>query len=136
MVDLVDMVRAMSEVRFPQARGDILSALSALASPEYQQRVWIERDYPREGYYDDFTLNINILYDDTCVLEDPEKAVGIYLKDRIEAAVLADLARALDALFAALGTERSDLEYMQSPLWRRVVESAKSAYRTLCAGNA
>ncbi|WP_283137811.1 SCO4402 family protein [Rhizohabitans arisaemae] len=132
MVEVVDMAHSMSDdVRFPEMRREIISAVNALASPEHQQRVWIDREYPHPGYYDDFTLNIHILYDDTDVLENTSSCIGDYLRSQDEVDALTKLAAAIDAMFAALGTELEDLDYMRSPFWGSVVSAAAAAVRVL-----
>jgi hypothetical protein len=128
---MVDVACAMSEVKFPDMRSDIIAAVRALADSEYQNRVWIERRYPHEGYFDDFTNNVHILYDDTKVLENPEGSVGLFLRSQEEAVALVDLANAMNAMFLALGTDRSDIEYMESTLWDNVVKSAIAALKVI-----
>ncbi|MGW1878755.1 SCO4402 family protein [Streptomyces sp. NPDC001975] len=121
----------LSIVEFPDMRENVISAVRALADREYQERVWIQRIYPEDGYFDDFTLNINILYDDTLVLEDPASALGTILSSQQEVAVLTVLRSALDELLEREGTNKSDAEYLASPLWSAVVDSASAAYRIL-----
>lgn len=123
----------MSEVRFPQMRAEVIDAVRALADPEYQQRVWIRRELPQPDYYDDFTLNIHILYDDTRVLEEPAGTVGDVLRSAEEATALAPLARQLDALFDRYGTDLSDEEYLATPEWAGVVRAAQTALAALTA---
>ncbi|GII66870.1 hypothetical protein Skr01_69550 [Sphaerisporangium krabiense] len=124
----------MTNVKYPEARAEVVLAIKSLADVDYQQRVWVERLYPQPGYYDDFTQNIHILYDDTAVLEDPISAVGIYLKSRDEADALISVARALENIFADLGTERPDADYLRSPLWGAVVEAAARASQVMSDG--
>ncbi|MER7182680.1 hypothetical protein ABT404_24920 [Streptomyces hyaluromycini] len=118
-------------VRFPEMRQNVISAVRALSDKAYQMRVWIGRDYPGEGYFDDFAMNLSILYDDTLVLDDPVASLGTVLASRQEAAALAGLGSALDELLGREGTGRSDAEYVASPLWGAVVESAAVAYRIM-----
>jgi len=121
----------MNEIKFPDMRRDVLDAVRALADPEYQRRVWLERRYPHEGFFDDFTLNVNTLYDDTQVLENPHQALGDILRTTKEVAAMEDLAQALDALFDRLGTELSDEEYVGAPEWELVVRAAREALAEL-----
>ncbi|NJP94869.1 hypothetical protein HCN51_36470 [Nonomuraea sp. FMUSA5-5] len=123
----------MNDVRFPEGRMEIVSAVAALASRDHQRRVWVERRYPRKDYYDDFSTNVHILYDDTRVLEDPSAAIGIYLRSEQEAAALANLAEILNAVFAEMGTESADSEYLKSRLWESVIRSASVALHALLA---
>jgi hypothetical protein len=112
-------------------RNEVIGAIRALADPNYQEAVWIRREYPHPGYYDDFDLNIHILYDDTGVCEDPFGSIGSYLKSKREAEVVSQLADALNALLAAEGDDRSDSEYLGSPHWQAVVHAASTAYEVL-----
>ena len=121
----------LNSVRLPEMRMNVISAIEALADREYQRRVWIDRKYPSEGYYDDFTLNINILYDDTLVLRGPRATLGLILESEEEVAVLDELASALNALFEVEGTEKEDWEYIESPFWERVVQSASAALQVM-----
>lgn len=118
-------------VRFPEMRHNVISAVKALSDRAHQERVWIGRVYPGEGYFDDFTMNLNILYDDTLVLDDPVATLGTVLASRQETAALAGLGLALDELLGREGTDKSDVEYIASPLWDAVVESAAVAYRIM-----
>ncbi|RCH61741.1 hypothetical protein DT019_36535 [Streptomyces sp. SDr-06] len=73
-----------AQVTLPQMRVEAISALRALSDPEYQQQVWIDRTYSKANFYDDFTLNVNLLYDDTTVLAGPEAALGYTLASQAE----------------------------------------------------
>ncbi|MEU1512371.1 hypothetical protein ABZ490_09440, partial [Streptomyces sp. NPDC005811] len=83
------------------------------------------------GYYDDFTMNVHILFDDTLVLEDPAATLGTILKSGEEVDVMAVLAAALDDLLDTEGSEKPDVEYMASPMWGAVVRAAGTAYALL-----
>lgn len=120
----------MSEVRFPQMRNEIVQAVKALADRDYQWSVWVRRELP-PGRYDEFTHRIHILYDDTQVLEDPDNAVGVYLRNTEEADVMRTLGSAIDSLFDDLGTELSDEEYLRAPGWTAVVDAATDALKVL-----
>ncbi|MFJ7150587.1 hypothetical protein ACIQVT_20665 [Streptomyces sp. NPDC100445] len=117
----------LSGVSLPEMRRSIISAVRALADEEYQRRVWVDRNYPKEGYYDDFDMNLHILFDDTLVLEDPEAALGTVLRSVLEVDAMATLASALDDLLAMEGEDKTDAEYISSPLWGPVVRSASVA---------
>ncbi|MFG2971345.1 hypothetical protein ACGFZS_49595 [Streptomyces sp. NPDC048288] len=105
----------MTDIEFPEMRENILSAVRALSDAEYQERVWIRREYPRVGYFDDFTLNLNIIFDGTLVLEDPALALGKILRPQEEVTVMMDLVERIDLVLKAEGPDRSDAEYMRSP---------------------
>lgn len=118
----------LSQVSFPEMRRSVLSAVRALSDESYQRRVWIDRCYPQEGYYDDFSTNIHILFDDTLVLEDPASTLGTVLKCEEEVAAMVALASSVNDLLEREGGERVDAEYIASPLWGAVVRSASKAY--------
>jgi immunity protein 7 of polymorphic toxin system len=113
-------------VRYPEMRAQIIEALQALADPAYQQRVWVEGRYPREGYYDDLTYNINVLYDDTAVIADPLAQVGVTLRDSREADAIGALGRSLDPVLAATQTA-TDAETLAHPAWPQVIAAAQVA---------
>ncbi|MGC5288022.1 SCO4402 family protein [Micromonospora sp. DT231] len=123
----------MSEIRFPEMRHEIVRAVQALADPVYQWSAWVRRELP-PGEYDEFTHRVHILYDDTQVLEDPDAAIGAYLRSPEEADAMRHLARAIDSLFEELGTELSDEEYLQAPGWAAIVDAAGVALATLRDG--
>ncbi|MCN9243085.1 hypothetical protein NGF19_20160 [Streptomyces sp. RY43-2] len=132
MAEVEDMeLSQLNGVGFPDMRRNVISAVRALADAEYQRRVWIERIYPREGYYDDFTLNLNILYDDTLVLDDPASTLGTVLRSEGEVSAMEALASAVDALLQREGDGRMDADYMASPLWDAVLRSALVAYEVM-----
>lgn len=53
-----------------------------------ERRVWVDRVYPDLGYYDDLTHNINVLYEDTHVAENPRGQIGVSLANEEEAVAL------------------------------------------------
>ncbi|MFH9073625.1 SCO4402 family protein [Streptomyces alboflavus] len=122
---------ARKVVKLPEMRAEVVSAVQALASPEHQQRVWIDRTYPHPDYYDDLTLNVHILYDDTTVLASPEAALGNTLASEQEVRAMQELAHALDAALDDAGADAPDAEYLRSPLWPQVVTAAQAALAAL-----
>ncbi|WP_221357754.1 SCO4402 family protein [Streptomyces beigongshangae] len=121
----------LSDVTLPEMRRSVISAIGALADRDYQKRVWVDRIFPKEGYYDDFAMNLHILFDDTLVLEDPASQVGTILKCHDEVTVMEALATSINTLLAHEGEEKEDAEYMSSPLWESVVNSAIFAHRLM-----
>ncbi|MET9482693.1 hypothetical protein [Streptomyces sp. NPDC006638] len=117
----------LSGVSFPDMRRNVVSAVRALADEEYQHRVWVGRIYPQEGFYDDLSVNLNILYDDTLVLDDPPSALGTVLTSEEEVAAMVVLASAVDDLLRREGNDKTDAEYVASPLWGAVLRSASTA---------
>lgn len=118
----------MTDVKYPQMRQEAASALAALADPEYQRRVWIDRKYPRDDFYDDLTLNVNILYD--MVLPDPKSRIGTVLTSEKEANHLIRLEEVLGPLIAEL-RDAPDSRYLADPRWKEVVAAASSALSSM-----
>jgi len=114
-----------SVIRYPGMRQQVLSAIDALADPEYQQRVWIRRELPHPDYYDELDLNVHILFDDAQVLPDPASAVGVLLHpDEVEP--LGALGTVLDPLIDELD-DQPDAVYLGHPRWGEVVRAAEAA---------
>jgi hypothetical protein len=118
------MRTTVTPVRYPEMRREVVNALTSLSDPAYQRRVWIGRDYPREGFFDDLTLTVNVLYD--MVLPDPGARLGTVLTDDREVDTLALLERVLGPLIADLG-DAPDARYLSDPRWGDVVDAARSA---------
>ncbi|WP_240351514.1 SCO4402 family protein [Streptomyces olivoreticuli] len=113
-------------IQLPEMRAEVITAVRALSDPEYQKRVWVDRQYPSPGYFDDFTLNVNIL-DDATVLDAPYATIGFTLASDEEAGAMAELAGCLGEVLDAVGAESPDDAFLASPLWEKVVAAAKAA---------
>lgn len=123
--NVVNMESSPNAVTYPEMRNEVMGAVEALADPEYQHRVWIRREYPQDGYYDDLSHRVNILFDDTMVLPSPEGGVGsVIYADEVQP--LAALGSVLGPLIADLG-DVPDMEYLADARWRAVVEAAQKA---------
>lgn len=118
----------MNDVEFPEMRSEVVLAIRALADSDYQQRVWIRREYPHPKFYDDFTMNIHVLYDDTRLLELLDEAkIGDVLRNEDERASLRPLRDALETLFDRQGMKLTDEQYLATPEWPAVVSAAQTA---------
>ena len=104
-------------------RYQTISAPAALSDEEYQQRVWIRREYPRAGYFDDFTLNIHVLYDDCVVIPDPARKWSTAWSEIVR---LHALDQVLGPLLHELG-DASDATYLADPRWPTVRVRAGTA---------
>jgi hypothetical protein len=117
-------------VEHPEMRANLLDVLKALADPDYQRRVWVERQYPHPGYYDDLEANINFLYDDSDIAEDPHRNIGYALRNEVEARAMENLHKALSPLYDSLPPDTHDAEVIAMPEWQAVVAAARQAIRT------
>lgn len=111
------------DVKYPEMRSEVVEAVRALSDPGYQHSQW-GRYEDGVNYYDDLTLNIHVLYDDSMVLPDPHVAVPDVLHES-EVSVFAALEQALGPMIKDLGDE-PDSAYISDPRWRAVVEAAAS----------
>lgn len=124
----------MNQVNFPHMRAEIVGALEALADPAYQQRVWVERQYPTPQFYDDLDMNIHTLFDDTAILPDPAAGVGAYIWED-EVYPLEELGRLLSSLIDDLDDADTGV-YMSDPRWPVVVDRAAAALQVFRAREA
>jgi hypothetical protein len=108
-------------------RLDVVAALQSLADPQ-RQKKWgkIEKGV---NYYDDLTLDMNILYDDCQVLPDPSLSIGSILYPS-EVEVLRSVHDALNPLRKDLGN-KPDSNYLIDPRWPTVIAAAKEALQTM-----
>ncbi|WP_143061026.1 SCO4402 family protein [Saccharopolyspora shandongensis] len=129
-MEAVEIVEPPVEsIRYPEMRAEVIDAVRSLSDLDYQRRVWIRHEYPQDGFYDDLTTNVNILFDDTCVLPEPEQRVGVVLHFSEVEAIKA-LGEVLDPLIGELG-DASDGQYLEHPQWPEVVTRAQRAYQIL-----
>lgn len=117
------MEQAVESLRYPAMRANLQAFSESLADEAYQERIWIEQQ--PSSVRDTFTDVVHFFYDDTTLADDPDKCVGLFLRDGTEVAAVRTLTSALDALFADLGTDRPDEAYLRAPGWPRVVSRAK-----------
>ncbi len=119
----------VSGIEFPAMRHEIVLSLASLADVEYQRRAWINAEFEREGRYEDLSLVVNILYDDTGVLPEPGPAVGRVVFEG-EVLSLRALGSALTPLIDRLG-DSSDAFYLEAAEWSTVVAAAGVALATM-----
>lgn len=117
------MESPVKKILYATMRLDLREYANSLRDEAHQKRVWIER-LPSEKQ-DNFTDVVHFFYDDTTLATHPDKCVGLFLWDTSEVAAVRALTSAVDALFAELGTEQSDADYLRAPEWRQVVSRAK-----------
>lgn len=117
------VVRPVNAVAFPAMRREVMTALACLADTDYQVDAWLEKNFPSASYYDDLTMNIHTLYDDSQVLPSPESRIGTVLVAGAEVARLGELDVVLGALIADHG-EAPDVAYIEDPRWPVVVTRA------------
>lgn len=120
----------MTDVEFPAMRREVAGALASLADPGYQRRAWIDRQFDTPNAYEDLTLVLNILYDDTQVLPDPRQRIGTVLIAGSEIDALEALARPLTTVLDRLGNAETST-YLAAAEWPEVVRSAAVALASM-----
>ncbi|MEU5537797.1 hypothetical protein [Streptomyces sp. NPDC020362] len=136
MIEVEGMEHAMAarhDITLPAMRAEVIESVRALADQEYQRRVWIEHEYPSPDYYDDLTLTVTILYDDTTVLADPQAALGRTLANQAEVEAMGRLADALGRALDEVGRDQPDERFVASAVWSSVVDAASAALVVLTA---
>ncbi|MFJ1901697.1 MULTISPECIES: hypothetical protein [unclassified Streptomyces] len=118
-------------IDLPAMRGEVISAVRDLSDRAYQQRVWIDKKLPNPNYLASLTQVINVLYDDTLVLEDPAATLGKILRSESEVSAMERLSSNLNALLEEVPESEDDRPYLMSPRWSSVVSSAEAALREL-----
>src|SRR5262245_8501207 len=114
-------------VLLEQKRSELFHYLQALASPDYQQRVWIGGDYLPEIGHDGFGYVLTFFFEDTFLAEDPVKNLGTILEHDDEVPVIQQVADALNYLLTEMGDDCTDEEYVNHPAWEHVVNAAAGA---------
>lgn len=120
-------------VQHARMRANLLDVLNALADPDHQRRVWVERRYPQPGYYDDLDTNVSFLYDDSDIAEDPHRNIGYALRNEAEARAIENLHKVLGPLYDSLPADANDADVIAMPEWQAVVAAARQAIHTFAA---
>lgn len=118
-------------VIYPQMRDELLETLRSLADREYQQKAWVEHNYPPGILYDSFDEAVHFLYDDTVLAENPYAAIGVIIEDKKEARLIEVVCTAIEQVFEALGKDVSEEKYINSSEWEGVVEAASLALQVM-----
>ncbi len=118
-----------SGVDFPTMRLEVRDALAAMSDRQHQEKVWGRLDLERT-YYDDLTLNVNILYD-CLVFPDPSNAVGAVITAE-EVGTLTKLWDAFRPVIEDL-SDRPDADYLRDPRWSEVIRTARDALAAMSA---
>jgi hypothetical protein len=109
-------------------RNEVISALRSLSDPEHQRTRW-GRVEEGVSYYDDLTINVHLLYDDTQVLPSPDLGVPDVLHLAEVSALLA-VDQALRPLMTDHG-DSPDHVYLADPRWKAVTQAAAHALEVM-----
>ena len=120
----------MIGVEFPQMRDEVISALQSLACADHQRLRWgvLEAGV---NYFENLTLVVNTLYDDTAVLPDPSRSVGTIIYEA-EVVALEAVAARLSPMIDDLGNAPDNV-YTADVRWPSVVDTAGAALAAMGA---
>lgn len=123
----------MTRVKYPYFRREVLVAITALADPELQQRIWIDHILPHEGYEHNFDEVVHALFDDADVCRQPSAWVGIVIYQD-EADHFETLGKQLWPMIEDLG-DVDDQAYMSDPRWLMVIRLAQATLLVMRAND-
>jgi hypothetical protein len=118
-------------IQFLEMREELIETLRALSDKKYQELVWVQGQFPEGIVEDNFDYAVHFLFDDHGFAEDPEGLIGYCLVDQQEAELIRSVTKSIDKVLSQLGNDKSDLEYISSPLWDDVIQTAKQAYNII-----
>ncbi|EAZ90472.1 SCO4402 family protein [Crocosphaera chwakensis] len=111
-------------MKYPEMRQELLLSIKILSDLEYQKQNWLNNT---SGEYDCFDYVIHFLYDQAGFDENAEATIGLFVKNEEELTIIMEVIESLEKLFEILGTNASDLDYINSPQWKNVIINAKKA---------
>ena len=111
-------------MKYPNLRNDLKEYLGVLSDTRYQQKHWIENLVHQEKEGDTFDMFIHFWFDDMALSEEPEKCIGIFLKNAEESNVIKEITFYLESMFNEFGLEASVVTYLQSSQWKEVIRLA------------
>ena len=127
------MEQAVTKLKFPAMRVDLVAFVAILADEVHQQSAWIQGN--RMSVWDNFDEIVHFFYDDTSLNSEPERYIGKILLNQAEAEFVKSLISALDNLFDSYGTNRSDEFYINSAQWKDITSRAQRLSALLTTGN-
>ncbi|AZS20487.1 hypothetical protein CSW63_07370 [Caulobacter sp. FWC26] len=121
-----DFPPGWADLRYPWIRAELIAYLEEIATPD-PRPIW--RAEAQQGLISDVDQVMHFFFDDH---DFDEKAVGVYLFDTAEVALVQSVKYALDRLVQKLPHGGND-EYVTDPLWKAVTASASAAYDAISA---
>ena len=116
-------------------RNELLEHLNALSDLSYQRACWVLNKCPEGIEYDELDYTVHFLFDDTTLSTEPDKWIGLILKNTEEATSIQNLCSLLGNIFKRYGYDKDDAEYIELPEWSDVVNAAKFSLIIFNGGN-
>lgn len=126
------MIKVYSRVENPHMRKWLLESLHDLSDRELQLKEWVSPDFAH-SFWDTLRFDINVIYNDLELDENPEDKLGYVLVDQDECDVMGPLIKAIDDVYDIIGPRQPDEAYTQSPLWEEVIRTASDALKVFVA---
>ncbi len=118
-------------IQHPWRREELFYYLELLADVAVARRTWVEQNFPAGVQHDCFDFAVNFLFDDTALADAPEKTIGFILEDEIEMHAVTAVIQAIDYVLKIHGTKLTDAQYLNTPEWTQVMETAQVALAIL-----
>lgn len=112
-------------IKYAKMREEFIGHVNALSDKQYQENSWVNSVTNEDVIHDEMDYAIHFIYDDTCLADDPMRAIGWFLVDESEANCSRELIAALNTVFDKYGTKEDDAFYINSPEWELVLNCAK-----------
>lgn len=115
-----------SQIKYPQMRQLLLSSLISLSDKVRQIKEWVRPEY-KHSFWDNLMFDVHVIFDDLELDKNPDDQIGYFLVDTKESKSIKELVKIFEVLLETIGEKQSDTMYLNSPLWNRLVKSAKIA---------
>jgi hypothetical protein len=122
-------------MKYPNMRQELISYLEGLSNKQYQLDCWVNNTCPETIEHDEFDYAVHFLFDDTECARNPEKLVGVFLRNPEEARAVKVVCDNIDQLLNKYGCKKTDYEYIQTPEWINILISSKSALELFLSEN-
>ncbi len=116
-------------MKYPEMRNDLVGYLGGLSSLSYQRACWANENCPEGIKHDEFDYVIHFLFDDTTLSSEPEKWIGLCLRNDKEAELIKLICTKIENVLQKYGDELTDAEYIELPEWQVVVDTATSSLK-------
>lgn len=118
------------DLKLPGLRIFLISEIENLKNLKENKKKWVITGR-KDGFWYNLDNRTDFLLQRIPFQEYPEDQIGWTLRDKNELSVILKLIKSLNNLIEAIGIEKLDQDYFDSPLLDTVIEAAKQAYAVL-----
>ena len=119
-----------TDLKHPGFRIFLISEIKDLMFVREKKEEWVIKNR-NDGFWYNLDNGTDFLLETIPFEEYPEDQIGWTLRDKNELSVILKLIKSLNNLIEAIGIEKLDQDYFDSPLLDTVIEAAKQAYAVL-----